>query len=1594
MKYPTIRIEGAILAADILDKIETSDSITGQKPADFKLEGSNKVKDEIARAWADSQSYWSIFKRKRELLEVDEKQTGTSETRNQWMIPFLGLLGYNIEFSRAEEVMGKSYAISHRDKNLDGFPIHIMGFKDNLDVKRKDSGPRMSPHALVQEYLNLTEHLYAIVTNGLQIRLLRDSSRLIKLSFLEFDLERMMDEEHYADFAILYRLLHYTRMPVSQDGAAECLIETYHANSLESGSRIREGLSKAVEYSILSFSKGFLQHPKNEALRAWIDEGETHAKSQEFYQWQLRLIYRLLFLMVIEERDLIFPKEAHKKQRDIYYDFYSINKLRKLSEKRYLADSKYSDYWQSIQNTFKLFEDEKFGSPLGILPLSGDLFGYNAIGVLNESTIDNKVVLDCLKSLSVFKNTDTGQVMRVNYASLNVEEFGSVYEGLLEYDPNVFRRDGKYHFEFVIGDGRSSSGSHYTPDELVQPLIKHSLDYIIQDKLNEDDKEAALLSITVCDVACGSGHILLNAARRIATELAVVRTGEDQPSPSAFRAAIRDVIRHCIYGVDLNPLAVELCKVALWLEAHNPNEPLNFLDHHIKCGNAIIGLAHFKELENGIADEAFKTLPGDEKEVATAYRNKNISERKTKGQLGIYDLTSAEDNLSEIKTRFSQFDEMPESTPEEISAKAVAYNKLTSGKGWYRLKQLADLQVAQFFIPKTEDNKEKLNTDAKYRTYLNSGAQIQDRGTAMAISQEKRFFHWFLEFPEVFSIGGFDCILGNPPFLGGQKLSGAYGFDFLNYIRYNFSPIGSVDMVVYFFRRIFNIIKIRGFQSLISTNTVAQGSSREGGLEVILSNGGVINHAVRSMNWPGLAAVQVSLITIRKGIWNKSSLLDLKEVETISSYLDDSVFLGNPKPLACNANNSFQGSVVVGTGFVINELQVQNFLNANPINSEVIFPYLSGDDLNSSSKQQASRYVINFSDSPESETKKYREIYNHAIEFIKPQREAIVTDKLSKGKQLGVHDKRAATEWWKYLWPRPKLYSVIAKYDKVLALPRVSKYVNITYVNSKQVFTDKVVILAYEEAKYLAILQSTIYSDWAWKNSSTLGGSTINYSPSDCFESFVFPLKIDLLENIGKSYYVLRKEIMEKINLGLTKTYNQFHNKDLAQIVENINSKDFEKKYGKETWNLFNHLEIKKEGNISFQEAVPLIFKLRELHKKMDEAVLEAYGWNKDTERWGKAIDLRHYFYEVDYLSENDRVRYTIHPDARKEVLKRLLLLNHEMHECEVRGISYEQYDAEKILEIYKVQIDSWLKKTDTLHPKTLKFLCSGEDLLPTLHMSTSKSYNPFVNEYCSALENEIQQKIFVAFNNQFQEQWEGKQEEKNAYLKEQIEKSPKASMLFKGLKANSDKYTLGNMYFFLNLIWNGDSNTVKSSPLMQEFKAFVFKRYTDKFINKDEIAALDTFIKKFRNEAAHTGEIDKNMAMECMQEVRRFINLLVDSEIVTKKEITKEKSKKQKKPSKTKSNLVNEPSPSYGQTQLFEEPNLFNQAPSNKVIKQGSLVLLKPDGRDAHWFSIGANAKDAQKLNMDSAMATKLLGKTVGDHIDFGNGFKVLDVK
>ena len=461
MNYPSIRIEGAILSPDILGRIEEA---PGQRPADFGLD--NAVKDEIARAWADAQDYWRIFQRKLDALKADSP--ATTETRQLWIQPLLGLLGHQLEYqAKAAELNGKLYPISHRVVNRANTPIHIIGCREpaGLDRKPEKTGVRMSAHAMVQEFLNLQDELYGLVTNGLILRLLRDSSRLIKLSYLEFDLDRIFSDGLFADFAVLYRLLHASRLPQTVDASAACLLERYHQDSLDSGARIREGLSKAVERAILDFGNGFLVHPENDALRDAINSGRLLPK--KFYQHLLSLIYRLLFLLVIEERHLVFPPQADAAKRDIYYRYYSLQRLRRLSEKRHLADHRRHDLWLALLATFRLFEAGGPGLKLGLAPLAGDLFGSEAIGPFANCTLGNDVILGCLRSLGLYQHPDNGQLIRVNYAALNVEEFGSVYEGLLEYEPVFLPVGVGFEFAFAQGDERAATGSHYTPDDLV-----------------------------------------------------------------------------------------------------------------------------------------------------------------------------------------------------------------------------------------------------------------------------------------------------------------------------------------------------------------------------------------------------------------------------------------------------------------------------------------------------------------------------------------------------------------------------------------------------------------------------------------------------------------------------------------------------------------------------------------------------------------------------------------------------------------------------------------------------------------------------------------------------------------------------------------------------------------------------------------------------------------------------------------------------------------------------------------------------------------------------------------------------------------------
>lgn len=781
MKYTTINILGNLISEEILQKIERAEA-DGQLAKDYGLESGANLRSEIEYAWSRIKLDWKHFSDRSQKLPANDPY-GTTLSR-KWMEQFLHSLGF--ETTRQRNALQGSnnhqYAISHTADNLDSLPLHIVGFlepgnsdKNTLDVKSSGGTSRFSPHATMQEYLNVTEHVYGIASNGLYLRLLRDSGRLIKLTYLEFDLKRMLDEDKYSEFTLLYRLLHASRFPRGNGETEQCYLDKYYQDSIETGNRIRDGLSLAVKESLVALGKGFLQHEQNEMLRNKIQSGQLSPK--DYYRQLLRIIYRLLFLMVTEERDLMYDPEdeteATQRYKKLYWRFYSIARLRKLSENRYLYESQFTDLWKGLVQSFKLFEAAGKGKKMGIQPLDGDLFSEEAIADLQYSIINNQLFLECIHNLNEFEDKQSKALVPINYRSLDVEELGSVYEGLLELYPVIENIEtgilAYINFTFHEGTDRKTTGSYYTRPDLVNELIKSALIPVIVERLNEHsgNKQAqskSLLSLKVCDAAAGSGHMLLAAARTIAWYLARVESGEDNPGPSVFRSCLREVIQHCVYGVDMNPDAVELCKLALWLESHNSGKPLSFLDHKIRCGNSLVGVSDLSVLNKGIPDEAFRAVTSDDKEVCKELKKVNLTFNKTR-QTNLFDQQTAEIEANEFSTEYHDLDNIKQDDVEGVHKAKNKFEILRTNIKWWKDWRACNLWTAAFFFNYTEENKLAAPNSERLQKFLQNpeaayGPMI---GKANAMSVENRFFHWPLEFPDVFKQGGFDVILGNPP---------------------------------------------------------------------------------------------------------------------------------------------------------------------------------------------------------------------------------------------------------------------------------------------------------------------------------------------------------------------------------------------------------------------------------------------------------------------------------------------------------------------------------------------------------------------------------------------------------------------------------------------------------------------------------------------------------------------------------------------------------------------------------------------------------------------------------------------------------------
>ncbi|MFD8648777.1 Eco57I restriction-modification methylase domain-containing protein [Streptomyces mirabilis] len=787
--FTAVHTVGGLLPADMLVRISEGKDVPGSKPADYGLPSSRSVRDEAERSWEYLKPLWRDLRKHL----PEDGETGlpaadpTGRAGADWLAPLWRELGFGRLTPvgpagiTADSDAEKKFPVSH---HWDHALIHQTPWNADLD-KRPGGAGTVPPQSMLQECLNRTEaHLWGILTNGRQVRLLRDSSALATASYVEFDLESIFDGELFSEFVLLYRLLHVSRFELAEGAApSTCWLEKWRTEAIASGTRALDQLRKGVQEAITALGTGFLRHPENGALRE-----NVHPKPLQ--KALLRLVYRLLFVFVAEDRDALLSPDADAVARERYAAYFSSARLRAHARKR--RGTAHGDLYEALCIVLKALGEEGGRPELGLPGLGGLFNDTDMDAPLGDLKLSNEALLTAVRHLSQVRDGSSGRWRAVDYRHLDAEELGSVYESLLELEPKYSAADRTFTLVEVAGNTRKTTGSYYTPSSLIECLLNSSLDPVIEDAVKRGEEAATqsgqtdptdaivneLLSLTVCDPACGSGHFLVAAARRIAKQVAAVRERNPEPTLDAVRHALHEVVARCIYGVDLNPMAVDLAKVSLWLEALEPGKPLSFLDAHIKHGNGLIG-ATPKLLQDGVPDEAFIATEGDDKKHAKALEKINQQERV--GQGSLFDLGG--EAVSVANTAFAsglrsitlvQAEELT-----DVRRQENAYEKWTGSSDYQRALRVADAWCAAFVWLKTPEAPRPV-TYSVFKALEDpsgQGATAETEAEIKRLREQFAFFHWHLEFPEVFSVpedsrgvspetgwaGGFDCVVGNPP---------------------------------------------------------------------------------------------------------------------------------------------------------------------------------------------------------------------------------------------------------------------------------------------------------------------------------------------------------------------------------------------------------------------------------------------------------------------------------------------------------------------------------------------------------------------------------------------------------------------------------------------------------------------------------------------------------------------------------------------------------------------------------------------------------------------------------------------------------------
>lgn len=786
--FSAVHTIGGLLPADMLVRISEGKDVPGCAPSDYRVIGSRSVRDDAERHWDYLRSIWTELREKLPVApEAETPADPTGLARSQWLEPLFDELG----FGRLAPVGAvgitsddgtKTFPISHRWNHV---PLHLITWNAKLDSRPGGHGT-VPPQSLLQECLNRTEaQLWGVLTNGRQLRLLRDSNALATASYVEFDLEAIFDGELFSEFVLLYRLLHVSRFDLADSAAlSTCWLEKWRLEAIESGTRALDHHRDGVQNAITTLGTGFLRHPANGQLRQDFD-------ADAFHTALLRLVYQLIFLFVAEDRDVLHPRGTDADVRQRYAAYFSSTRLRQQAQRR--RGTTHSDLYLTLRIVLNALADENGRSELG-LPGLGGLFDETEQALpLSRLALANADLLEAVRHLSRVRDVTSARWRQVDYRNMGAEELGSIYESLLELVPKYSAVDGTFELVNRLGNDRKTTGSYYTPSSLIEVLLDSTLDPVIDAAQRRGEEKSSadgssdpaesivgeLLALTVCDPACGSGHFLVAAARRIAKRVAAVRERNPEPTLDAVRQALHEVIARCIYGVDLNPMALELAKVSLWMEAMEPGKALGFLDAHIKRGNSLIGAAPAL-IRAGIPDRAFKSVEGDNEIHARSLEQRNSTERGE--QMGLFDLpgqirVSNATFADAVRTIFQD----PADSLGEVRRQAARYRSWADSGAYRHAEHVADAWCAAFFWTKDVDAPPPV-THAVFTALQDATASAATEETHQEIIRlrtQYSFFHWHLAFPEIFTVpeedtdtgvnpatgwsGGFSAVLGNPP---------------------------------------------------------------------------------------------------------------------------------------------------------------------------------------------------------------------------------------------------------------------------------------------------------------------------------------------------------------------------------------------------------------------------------------------------------------------------------------------------------------------------------------------------------------------------------------------------------------------------------------------------------------------------------------------------------------------------------------------------------------------------------------------------------------------------------------------------------------